>query len=72
MPPGAKGGSEGLDPSCSELHDSQEIAAAKLVPPLTLFQRCYRHLKVSRQSVEFNDLKQYYCIIEIEIESYLW
>lgn len=47
MPPGAKGGAEGLGPSCSDIHNSQEHAIAKFTPPLTFVQQCYRHLKVS-------------------------
>lgn len=47
MPPGAKGGAEGLGPSCSEIHNSQEHAIAKLTPLLTFTQQCYKHLKVS-------------------------
>lgn len=52
MPPGAKGGAEGLGPSCSEIHNSQEHAIAKLTPPLTFAQQCYRHLKVSRHDLQ--------------------
>lgn len=52
MPPGAKGGAEGLGPSCSEIHNSQEHAIAKLTPSLTFAQQCYRHLKVSCHNLQ--------------------
>lgn len=51
MPPGANGGTEGLGPSCSEIHNSQDHAVAKLTPPVRFVQQCYKHLKVSRQDI---------------------
>lgn len=64
MPPGAVGGAEGLDPSCSELHENQEITPSNLAPPLTLFERCHRHLKVSTIEIGTNK-KQIYIYIHI-------
>lgn len=71
MPPGAKGEAEGLGPSCSEIHNSQEHAIAKLTPPLTFTQQCYRHLKVSCHNLQsaysFDKSKEDYDIMLYKI-----
>ncbi|XP_034944061.1 hippocampus abundant transcript 1 protein isoform X1 [Chelonus insularis] len=68
MPPGAKGGTEGLDPSCSELHDSEEIAPETIEPPLSLFQKCYRHLKSSG----VGEASVYHALVVIFLEFFAW
>ncbi|XP_057330642.1 hippocampus abundant transcript 1 protein-like isoform X3 [Microplitis mediator] len=68
MPPGAKGGAEGLDPSCSELHDSEEITPETIAPSLSLFQRCYRHLKSSG----VGEASVYHALVVIFLEFFAW
>ncbi|XP_011301258.1 hippocampus abundant transcript 1 protein isoform X4 [Fopius arisanus] len=68
MPPGAKGGAEGLDPSCSELHVSEEISPANIAPPLNLLQRCYRHMKSSG----IGEASVYHALVVIFLEFFAW
>ncbi|XP_060824655.1 hippocampus abundant transcript 1 protein isoform X1 [Bombus pascuorum] len=68
MPPGAKGGAEGLGPSCSEIHNSQEHAIAKLTPSLTFAQQCYRHLKSSG----IGEASVYHALVVIFLEFFAW
>ncbi|XP_076240599.1 hippocampus abundant transcript 1 protein isoform X1 [Calliopsis andreniformis] len=68
MPPGATGGAEGLGPSCSEIHSSQEHAIAKLTPPLTFAQQCYRHLKSSG----IGEASVYHALVVIFLEFFAW
>ncbi|KAF7401554.1 hypothetical protein HZH68_007374 [Vespula germanica] len=68
MPPGAKGGAEGLGPSCSDIHNSQEHAIAKFTPPLTFAQQCYRHLKSSG----VGEASVYHALVVIFLEFFAW
>ncbi|KAG8041283.1 hypothetical protein G9C98_002271 [Cotesia typhae] len=68
MPPGPKGGAEGLDPSCSELHDNEEITPDIIAPSLSLFQRCYRHLKSSG----VGEASVYHALVVIFLEFFAW
>ncbi|XP_015190871.1 PREDICTED: hippocampus abundant transcript 1 protein isoform X2 [Polistes dominula] len=68
MPPGAKGGAEGLGPSCSEIHNTQEHAIAKFTPPFTFAQQCYRHLKSSG----VGEASVYHALVVIFLEFFAW
>ncbi|KAF7399014.1 hypothetical protein HZH66_006911 [Vespula vulgaris] len=68
MPPGAKGGAEGLGPSCSDIHNNQEHAIAKFTPPLTFAQQCYRHLKSSG----VGEASVYHALVVIFLEFFAW
>ncbi|XP_071627605.1 hippocampus abundant transcript 1 protein isoform X3 [Temnothorax longispinosus] len=68
MPPGANGGTEGLGPTCSEIHNSQDHAIAKLAPPPTFVQQCYRHLKSSG----VGEASVYHALVVIFLEFFAW
>ncbi|XP_018316369.1 PREDICTED: hippocampus abundant transcript 1 protein-like isoform X6 [Trachymyrmex septentrionalis] len=68
MPPGASSGTEGLGPTCSEIHNNQDHATAKLTPPPTFVQQCYRHLKSSG----VGEASVYHALVVIFLEFFAW
>ncbi|KYN08384.1 PREDICTED: hippocampus abundant transcript 1 protein isoform X6 [Cyphomyrmex costatus] len=68
MPPGASSGTEGLGPTCSEIHNNQDHATAKLTPPPTFVQQCYRHLKSSG----VGEASVYHALVVIYLEFFAW
>ncbi|XP_012061092.1 PREDICTED: hippocampus abundant transcript 1 protein-like isoform X1 [Atta cephalotes] len=68
MPPGASSGTEGLGPTCSEIHNNQDHATAKLTSPPTFVQQCYRHLKSSG----VGEASVYHALVVIFLEFFAW